>query len=158
MAKAGAEPLGAMGSDTPVAVLSKRPRLLFDYFTQAFAQVTNPPLDSIREEVVTSLRLGLGPERNLLSSGAEHARQVVLDFPVIDNDELAKIQHIAPRPLSHITTTIRGLYRVDAGPAPCRTGSTRCAARPTRRSRPARSSSCCPTATPPRTSRRSRRC
>nr|WP_231727753.1 MULTISPECIES: glutamate synthase large subunit [unclassified Rathayibacter] len=116
MAKAGAEPLGAMGSDTPVAVLSKRPRLLFDYFTQAFAQVTNPPLDSIREEVVTSLRLGLGPERNLLSSGAEHARQVVLDFPVIDNDELAKIQHIAPRPLSHITTTIRGLYRVDAGP------------------------------------------
>ncbi|WP_414708057.1 glutamate synthase large subunit [Rathayibacter festucae] len=116
MAKAGAEPLGAMGSDTPVAVLSKRPRLLFDYFTQAFAQVTNPPLDSIREEVVTSLRLGLGPERNLLSAGAEHARQVVLDFPVIDNDELAKIQHIAPRPLSHITTTIRGLYRVDAGP------------------------------------------
>ncbi|NQX10473.1 glutamate synthase large subunit [Microbacteriaceae bacterium VKM Ac-2855] len=115
MAKAGAEPLGAMGSDTPVAILSKRPRLLFDYFTQAFAQVTNPPLDSIREEVVTSLRLGLGPERNLLSSGAEHARQVVLDFPVIDNDELAKIQHIAPRPLSHITTTIRGLYRVDAG-------------------------------------------
>ncbi|KZX22451.1 Glutamate synthase [NADPH] large chain [Rathayibacter tanaceti] len=116
MARAGAEPLGAMGSDTPVAVLSQRPRLLFDYFTQAFAQVTNPPLDSIREEVVTSLRLGLGPERNLLSAGAEHARQVVLDFPVIDNDELAKIQHIAPRPLSHITTTIRGLYRVDAGP------------------------------------------
>ncbi|AJM77755.1 glutamate synthase large subunit [Rathayibacter toxicus] len=116
MAKVGAEPLGAMGSDTPVAVLSQRPRLLFDYFTQAFAQVTNPPLDSIREEVVTSLRLGLGPVSNLLSAGPEHARQVVLDFPVINNDELAKIQHIAPRPLSHITTTIRGLYRVDAGP------------------------------------------
>ncbi|MFF1633193.1 glutamate synthase large subunit [Leifsonia sp. NPDC058248] len=116
MATTGAEPLGAMGSDTPVAVLSERPRLLFDYFTQQFAQVTNPPLDSIREEVVTSLKLGLGPERNLLSAGPEHARQVVLDFPVIDNDELAKIQHIDPRPGSRLTTTVRGLYRVESGP------------------------------------------
>jgi glutamate synthase (NADPH/NADH) large chain len=116
MATTGAEPLGAMGSDTPVAVLSERPRLLFDYFTQQFAQVTNPPLDSIREEVVTSLKLGLGPERNLLSSGPEHARQVVLDFPVIDNDELAKIQHIDPRPGSRLTTTVKGLYRFEAGP------------------------------------------
>ncbi|WP_223690632.1 glutamate synthase large subunit [Leifsonia poae] len=115
MATTGAEPLGAMGSDTPVAVLSDRPRLLFDYFTQQFAQVTNPPLDSIREEVVTSLKLGLGPERNLLSSGPEHARQVVLDFPVIDNDELAKIQHIDPTPGSRLTTTVKGLYRFDAG-------------------------------------------
>ncbi|GAA0414764.1 glutamate synthase large subunit [Leifsonia naganoensis] len=115
MATTGAEPLGAMGSDTPVAVLSQRPRLLFDYFTQQFAQVTNPPLDSIREEVVTSLKLGLGPERNLLSAGPEHARQVVLDFPVIDNDELAKIQHMDPAPGSRLTTTIRGLYRFDAG-------------------------------------------
>jgi len=116
MATTGAEPLGAMGSDTPVAVLSARPRLLFDYFTQQFAQVTNPPLDSIREEVVTSLKLGLGPERNLLSSGPEHARQVVLDFPVIDNDELAKIQHIDPAPGSRLTTTIKGLYRFESGP------------------------------------------
>ena len=97
MAQNGAEPLGAMGSDTPIAVLSERPRLLFDYFTQQFAQVTNPPLDSIREEVVTSMKLGLGPERNLLDGDPEHATQVVLDFPVIDNDELAKIQHIDPR-------------------------------------------------------------
>ncbi len=94
MARTGQEPLGAMGSDTPIAVLAKRPRLLFDYFTQQFAQVTNPPLDSIREAVVTSLGTGLGPERNLLSAGPEHARQVSLDFPVIDNDELAKIVHI----------------------------------------------------------------
>ncbi|WP_348787902.1 glutamate synthase large subunit [Leifsonia sp. NPDC080035] len=115
MATTGAEPLGAMGSDTPVAVLSERPRLLFDYFTQQFAQVTNPPLDSIREEVVTTMKLGLGPERNLLSAGPEHAKQVVLDFPVIDNDELAKIQHIDPRPGSRLTTTVRGLYRFDAG-------------------------------------------
>ena len=117
MAAKGAEPLGAMGSDTPIAVLSTRPRLLFDYFTQSFAQVTNPPLDSIREEVVTSLSVGLGPERNLLTATAEHARQVILDFPVIDNDELAKIQHIDPRPGSSVTHTIRGLYRVDDGPS-----------------------------------------
>ena len=116
MAANGAEPIGAMGSDTPIAVLSQRPRLLFDYFTQAFAQVTNPPLDSIREEVVTSLTVGLGPERNLLDATEEHARQVILDFPVIDNDELAKIQHIDPRAGSRTTTTIRGLYRVDQGP------------------------------------------
>ena len=115
MAAKGAEPLGAMGSDTPIAVLSKRPRLLFDYFTQAFAQVTNPPLDSIREEVVTSLTVGLGPERNLLDAGPEHARQVTLDFPVIDNDELAKIQHIDLHPSTGTTRTIRGLYRVDQG-------------------------------------------
>ena len=115
MAKTGAEPLGAMGSDTPVAVLSERPRLLFDYFTQQFAQVTNPPLDSIREEVVTSLSLGLGPELNLLDASPEHTSQVVLDFPVIDNDELAKIQHIDPSPSSRTTVTLRGLYRVEAG-------------------------------------------
>jgi glutamate synthase (NADPH/NADH) large chain len=114
MAKMGAEPLGAMGSDTPVAVLSDRPRTLFDYFTQQFAQVTNPPLDSIREEVVTSMRSGLGPERNLLSAGPEHARQVSLTFPVIDNDELAKVQHIDGRSGTR-AVTIRGLYRVDEG-------------------------------------------
>ncbi len=115
MGQTGAEPLGAMGSDTPVAVLSDRPRLLFDYFTQQFAQVTNPPLDSIREEVVTSLSLGLGPEPNLLSWGAEHARTVTLDFPVIDNDELAKIQHIDTALPGRTSATIRGLYRVQAG-------------------------------------------
>jgi len=113
MALNATEPLGAMGSDTPIAVLSERPRLLFDYFTQQFAQVTNPPLDSIREEVVTSMRLGLGPERNLLEATAEHVRQVSLEFPVIDNDELAKLQHIEP---ATRTRTVRGLYRVDKGP------------------------------------------
>ena len=115
MGQNGAEPLGAMGSDTPVAVLSERPRLLFDYFTQQFAQVTNPPLDSIREEVVTSLALGLGPERNLLEWGPEHTRVVTLDFPVIDNDELAKIQHVDTALPGRTSVTIRGLYRVEAG-------------------------------------------
>ncbi|MEO6827739.1 MAG: glutamate synthase large subunit [Microbacteriaceae bacterium] len=120
MALNGAEPLGAMGTDTPIAVLATRPRLLFDYFTQQFAQVTNPPLDAIREAVVTSLASGLGPERNLLEAGPEHTRQVVLDFPVIDNDELAKLEHFEPA--AHVsgagrtTVTLRGLYRFDEGP------------------------------------------
>jgi glutamate synthase (NADPH/NADH) large chain len=124
MAKTGAEPLGAMGSDTPIAVLSERPRLLFDYFTQQFAQVTNPPLDSIREQVVTSLSTSLGPERNLLSAGPEHARQVSLDFPVIDNDELAKVVHMTAPSGARATRTLRGLYRVDDGPDGLRTRLT----------------------------------
>lgn len=115
MGQNGQEPLGAMGSDTPIAALSDRPRLLFDYFTQQFAQVTNPPLDSIREEVVTSMRAGLGPERNLLSSTPEHAAQVTLEFPVIDNDELAKIEHLR-LPSGHAATAkLSGLYRVEHG-------------------------------------------
>jgi len=116
MARAGAEPLGAMGSDTPIAAISDRPRLLFDYFVQQFAQVTNPPLDSIREEVVTSLSTGIGPERNLLTATPEHAQQVILNFPVISNDELAKIQHIDERPGVGKAFTVKGLYRVDGGP------------------------------------------
>ncbi|MFC9985681.1 glutamate synthase large subunit, partial [Microbacterium keratanolyticum] len=115
MGQTGVEPIGAMGSDTPIAVLSERPRLLFDYFTQQFAQVTNPPLDSIREEVVTSLRSSLGPERNLLSWGPEHAATVTLDFPVINNDELAKIRHIERAIPQRSSATIRGLYHFDAG-------------------------------------------
>jgi glutamate synthase (NADPH/NADH) large chain len=105
-----------MGTDTPIAVLSSRPRLLFDYFVQQFAQVTNPPLDSIREEVVTSLKLGLGPERNLLDATAEHTEQVVLDFPVIDNDQLAKILHIHSATGAREAIKLSGLYRVDKGP------------------------------------------
>jgi glutamate synthase (NADPH/NADH) large chain len=104
-----------MGSDTPIAALSDRPRVLFDYFVQQFAQVTNPPLDSIREEVVTSLGTGLGPERNLLTATPEHAQQITLDFPVLDNDELAKIKHIESKPGVGKSQTIKGLYRMDAG-------------------------------------------
>ncbi|NUR25376.1 MAG: glutamate synthase large subunit, partial [Catenulispora sp.] len=94
MARTGAEPLGSMGTDTPVSALSKRPRLLYDYFQQIFAQVTNPPLDAIREEMVTSLSLTIGPEGNLLDPGPASCRQIVLPSPVIDNDELAKILNI----------------------------------------------------------------
>jgi glutamate synthase (NADPH/NADH) large chain len=94
MATAGTEPIGSMGTDTPVAVLSQRPRLLFDYFSELFAQVTNPPLDAIREELVTSLAGSVGPERNLFAPSPASCRQVVIPRPVIDNDELAKIWHI----------------------------------------------------------------
>ncbi|XNQ56169.1 glutamate synthase large subunit [Agrococcus sp. 1P02AA] len=116
MAKSGAEPLGAMGSDTPIAVLAERPRLLFDYFKQAFAQVTNPPLDSLRESIVTSMTMGLGPVRNLLTATPSHASQIILDFPVIDNDALAKIRSIDRTPGSRRTVVVKGLYRVEDGP------------------------------------------
>ncbi|MEU3553055.1 glutamate synthase large subunit [Streptomyces fragilis] len=119
MAKAGAEPIGSMGTDTPIAALSQRPRLLFDYFTQLFAQVTNPPLDAIREELVTSLRSPLGPQGNLLEPTAESCRSVVLPFPVIDNDELAKLIHInADGDMPGMkAATLSGLYRVSGGGA-----------------------------------------
>jgi glutamate synthase (NADPH/NADH) large chain len=117
MARAGAEPIGSMGTDSPVAVLSTRPRLLFDYFTQLFAQVTNPPLDAIREELVTSLATAIGPEFNALAATPAHCRQLVLPFPVLDNDELAKIVHInADGDLpGYRTATVKGLYRVAGG-------------------------------------------
>ena len=116
MARTGQEPLGAMGSDTPIAILSDKPRLLFDYFVQQFAQVTNPPLDAIREEVVTSLQAGLGPEQNLLSASPAHVHQVAVDFPVIGNVELAKIDHLTNERGDRETVTLSCLYRVDRGP------------------------------------------
>ena len=94
MARGGTEPIGSMGTDTPLAVLSDRPRLLFDYFTQLFAQVTNPPLDAIREELVTSLGTIAGPEQNLLEPIPASCRQIVLPYPVITDQDLAKIVHI----------------------------------------------------------------
>src|SRR3984885_832157 len=94
MARTGAEPIGSMGTATPVAVLSDRPRLLFEYFSQLFAQVTNPPLDAIREELVTSLESSTGPEGNLFEPGPASCRQIVLPYPVIGANELNKITHI----------------------------------------------------------------
>jgi glutamate synthase (NADPH) large chain len=119
MAVNGAEPIGSMGSDTPVAALSARPRLLFDYFQQAFAQVTNPPLDAIREEIVTSLSTVIGPEGNLLEVTPAHCRQVVLPFPIIDNDELAKILHINSDGdmFGFAAAKVSGLYDIDGGAA-----------------------------------------
>ncbi|MEV6470851.1 glutamate synthase large subunit [Streptomyces sp. NPDC051657] len=117
MARTAGEPLGSMGTDSPIAALSERPRLLFDYFTQLFAQVTNPPLDAIREELVTSLRSSLGPQGNILEPTAAACRSVTLPFPVIDNDELAKLIHInADGDMPGMTAaTLSGLYRVGGG-------------------------------------------
>ena len=117
MAQGAIEPIGSMGTDTPIAALSERPRLLFDYFTQLFAQVTNPPLDAIREELVTDLSASIGPEANLLAPGPESCRQIIIGYPVLDSDELAKLVRInrdgtLPEFESHV---VRGLYRVDGG-------------------------------------------
>ncbi|MFD9338985.1 glutamate synthase large subunit [Streptomyces sp. NPDC060028] len=117
MARTAGEPLGSMGTDSPIAALSERPRLLFDYFTQLFAQVTNPPLDAIREELVTSLLSSLGPQGNLLDPNAASCRSVTLPFPVIDNDELAKLIHVnADGDMPGMkAATLSGLYRVSGG-------------------------------------------
>jgi glutamate synthase (NADPH/NADH) large chain len=117
MARAGAEPIGSMGTDSPIAALSDRPRLLFDYFTQLFAQVTNPPLDAIREELVTSLISTIGPSGNLLEPSPASCRNISLPFPVIDNDELAKLIHVnADGDLPGLkAATLSGLYRVTGG-------------------------------------------
>ncbi|MEO7422034.1 MAG: glutamate synthase central domain-containing protein, partial [Ornithinibacter sp.] len=122
MARSGGEALGSMGTDTPIAVLSDRPRLVFDYFNQLFAQVTNPPLDAIREELVTSLGSVIGPEGNALVPSPAHARQVVLPFPVLDNDELSKIVHVnADGDLpGYATVVVRGTYDVGGGEAALR--------------------------------------
>ncbi|MGH3773128.1 MAG: glutamate synthase central domain-containing protein, partial [Pseudonocardiaceae bacterium] len=117
MASTGAEPIGSMGNDVPPAPFSRYSRPLFDYFTQLFAQVTNPPLDAIREELVTSLHAQLGAAPNLLVAGADSCRRIVLPFPVLDNDELAKIVHVnddGDQP-EYQAVTVRGVYKVHGG-------------------------------------------
>src|ERR1700743_1676441 len=96
MVRSGAEPLGSMGTDTPVAVLSQRPRMLFDYFQQLFAQVTNPPLDAIREEVVTSLQGTTGGEGDLLNPNEDSCRQIALSQQILRNHELPKLINLDP--------------------------------------------------------------
>ena len=94
MAQNGAEPIGSMGTDTSLAVLSDRSRLLYDYFKQLFAQVTNPPLDAIREELVTDMGSTLGAEANLLAPDARSCHHIKVDAPVITNDDLAKLRRL----------------------------------------------------------------
>ena len=121
MARTGAESLGSMGTDTPIAVLSTRPRMLFDYFQQLFAQVTNPPLDAIREEVVTSLQATVGPEGNLLHPTPESCHQILLPHPILRNHELAKLVNLNPEDEVHgnkhgmRAAVIRCLYPVAEG-------------------------------------------
>ena len=117
MAKAGYEALGSMGTDTPIAVLSNRPRLMFDYFAQLFAQVTNPPLDAIREELVTSVGAMLGPERNLLDPGPESAKLIELPRPILANVELAKLEHVSEAGVGFGAKRISCLYPVAQGGA-----------------------------------------
>jgi glutamate synthase (NADPH/NADH) large chain len=117
MVLSGAEAIGSMGTDTPIAVLSSRPRMLFDYFAQLFAQVTNPPLDSIREELVTSASGTIGPEANILDPGAASCLQISLPYPVVTRDELTQIIHANDEgSFPHLKcSTIRGLYPVSEG-------------------------------------------
>ncbi len=93
MVKEGEDPVGSMGYDSPLAVLSKRPQLLFNYFKQLFAQVTNPPIDAIREKVVTAVGTTIGAERNLLNPEPLSCRHIYLPSPILNNEELAKLKH-----------------------------------------------------------------
>ncbi|RMB58780.1 glutamate synthase large subunit [Tessaracoccus antarcticus] len=122
MACDGFEPIGSMGTDTPVAVLSERPHLLFDYFSQLFAQVTNPPLDAIREELVTSLTTKIGPERNLLDPVPEAAHLITMTRPILDSEQLAKIVRLSDGTVpGYSTHVVRGLYKVAGGGRALRT-------------------------------------
>jgi glutamate synthase (ferredoxin) len=93
MARDGVQPLGSMGTDTPLAVLSSKPQLLYNYFKQLFAQVTNPPIDCIREEIITSSDTSLGPERNLLKPEPESCAQIKIKSPILSNEEFEKLRH-----------------------------------------------------------------
>src|SRR5687767_13477161 len=104
MATNGEEPVGSMGTDSALAVLSDKPRLLYEYFKQLFAQVTNPPLDAIREELVTDMGSTIGPERNLLVPEPESCRQIKIKYPIIHNEHVAKLRHLPPDSTFRSTT------------------------------------------------------
>jgi glutamate synthase domain-containing protein 2/glutamate synthase domain-containing protein 1/glutamate synthase domain-containing protein 3 len=115
MARDGTEAVGSMGTDTPLAVLSNKPQPLFNYFKQLFAQVTNPPIDCIREEIIMSAETAIGSEANLLQAGPENARLIELKSPILTNEEFAKLQHLDLPGFKSITFPI--LFKVSEGPA-----------------------------------------
>jgi glutamate synthase domain-containing protein 2/glutamate synthase domain-containing protein 1/glutamate synthase domain-containing protein 3 len=115
MAETGEEAIGSMGNDAPLAVLSDRPQLLFSYFRQLFAQVTNPPIDPIREQLVMSLGMFLGPQGNLLDEKPEHARQVRVEQPILTEAALGELRALRASTLR--PTTLRALFRASDGPA-----------------------------------------
>jgi len=117
MATAGEEPVGSMGTDTSLAVLSDKPRLLYEYFKQLFAQVTNPPLDAIREELVTDMGSTIGPERNLLKAEPESCRQIAITYPIIHNEHVAKLRHLPPNTPFRSTTLSMLFDPENDGPA-----------------------------------------
>jgi glutamate synthase (ferredoxin) len=114
MARDGNEAVGSMGTDTPLAVLSDKSQLLFNYFKQLFAQVTNPPIDCIREEIIMSTETAIGSERNLLKPGPEHARLIELKSPILTNEEFAKLKHLNLPGFRSITLPI--LFKAADGP------------------------------------------
>ncbi len=106
MAQEGVDPVGAMGTDTPLAVLSDKPQLLYNYFKQLFAQVTNPPIDALREEIITATETYMGTEGNLVNPEPSSCRQIKIKTPIIDNDQLAKLHHIRRDGFKSVTLPI----------------------------------------------------
>ena len=130
LARNAEEAVGSMGNDTPLAVLSQRKPLLYSYFKQLFAQVTNPPIDSIREAVVMSVAASVGSERNLLDETPEHARQLVIENPILLDDELERLRQVESDVFrSH---TIDTTWPVAEAPTGSSARSTASAPRPTR--------------------------
>jgi glutamate synthase (NADPH/NADH) large chain len=111
MAVHGQEPVGSMGNDTPLAVLSERPKLLFNYFKQLFAQVTNPPIDPLREGLVMSLMMFTGKKRNLLAETPEHCRQLKLPHPILTNEDIERLRSVGRDDFK--VSTISALFDVD---------------------------------------------
>ncbi len=112
MAQKGIEPIGSMGNDTPLAVLSNKPQLLYNYFKQLFAQVTNPAIDPIREEIVMSLECFMGPRKNLLAETMQHCRRIHLPGPILSNEDIARVKNIKEKGLK--TKTISLLFQSDS--------------------------------------------
>jgi glutamate synthase domain-containing protein 2/glutamate synthase domain-containing protein 1/glutamate synthase domain-containing protein 3 len=115
MARSGTEALGSMGTDTPLAVLSNQSQPLFNYFKQLFAQVTNPPIDCIREEIIMATETAIGSERNLLDPKPENARLIELKSPILTNEEFAKLKHLDLPGFKSVTVPI--LFKASDGPA-----------------------------------------
>ena len=113
MAIQGKEAMGSMGTDTPLAVLSDKPQLLYNYFKQLFAQVTNPPLDGIREEIVTDTSLSIGKDFNIFNIEAKHAKKLNIQNPVISNEDLDKIRNIKHKDFS--AKSVVALYEIKKG-------------------------------------------
>lgn len=115
MAKDAVEPVGSMGNDAALAVLSAKPQLLYNYFKQLFAQVTNPPIDSIREEIIFAVETVIGPEKNLIKPGPDSCRQISIKAPILTNEELAKLRHINID--GYRTVTLPILFKIAEGGA-----------------------------------------
>ena len=113
MSLKGKESIGSMGTDTPLAVFSEKPQLLFNYFKQLFAQVTNPPLDGIREEIVTDTSIGIGSDENIFKISSKHAKKLIIQNPIISNEDLDKIKFIKHKNFK--ASSINATYEINSG-------------------------------------------